>query len=135
MLAKVNRHVLPFFCCLAMLCYLDRVNLAFAARQLNEDLGFSKAVYGLGSGAHSRHSCNGMFSIQLCANSGLAAALSAHQLRCGCLPVFFSSCWIIHSWAVPSVGHRITAMQQPDQMPRTFPAISAKGRICGAADA
>ena len=50
-LAKVNGHILPLFCCLAMLCYLDRVNLAFAARQLNEDLGFSKAVYGLGSGA------------------------------------------------------------------------------------
>ena len=51
MLGKVNGHILPLFCCLAMLCYLDRVNLAFAARQLNEDLGFSKAVYGLGSGA------------------------------------------------------------------------------------
>lgn len=50
-LGKVNGHILPLFCCLAMLCYLDRVNLAFAARQLNEDLGFSKAVYGLGSGA------------------------------------------------------------------------------------
>ena len=53
MLAKVNGHILPLFCCLAMLCYLDRVNLAFAARQLNEDLGFSKSVYGLGSGACS----------------------------------------------------------------------------------
>ena len=50
-LGKVNGHILPLFCTLAMLCYLDRVNLAFAARQLNEDLGFSKAVYGLGSGA------------------------------------------------------------------------------------
>ena len=53
MLSKVNRHILPLFCCLAMLCYLDRVNLAFAARQLKEDLGFSKAVYGFGSGARS----------------------------------------------------------------------------------
>ena len=49
-LQKVNRHLLPLFCTLAMLCYLDRVNLAFAARQLNADLGFSKKVYGLGSG-------------------------------------------------------------------------------------
>lgn len=52
-LAKINRHLLPLFCTLAMLCYLDRVNLAFAARQLNDDLGFSKRVYGLGSGMSS----------------------------------------------------------------------------------
>jgi hypothetical protein len=65
-LAKVNRHILSFFCCLAMLCYLDRVNLAFAARQLNEDLGFSKAVYGLGSGACA--------TTRLCASSSLNLA-------------------------------------------------------------
>ena len=65
MLAKVNGHILPLFCSLAMLCYLDRVNLAFAARQLNEDLGFSKAVYGLGSGAGSAAPMHADFQVML----------------------------------------------------------------------
>ena len=64
MLGKVNGHILPLFCCLAMLCYLDRVNLAFAARQLNEDLGFSKAVYGLGSGAGLGGRCCLVFRLE-----------------------------------------------------------------------
>ena len=44
-------HLLPQFFCVALLCNLDRANLAFAATQLSRDLGFSKPVYGLGSGA------------------------------------------------------------------------------------
>jgi sugar phosphate permease len=30
--------------------YIDRTNLAFASVQLNEDIGLSASVYGLGSG-------------------------------------------------------------------------------------
>ena len=49
-LAKLHRHVLWPFCALTVLNYLDRSNLAFAALELNADLGFSDYVYGAGSG-------------------------------------------------------------------------------------
>lgn len=38
---KLDRHILASFCVLTVLNYLDRTNLAFAALQLNKDLGFS----------------------------------------------------------------------------------------------
>jgi len=49
-MAKVARRVLPFVFLLYIVCYIDRVNVAFAALQMNADLGFSATVYGLGSG-------------------------------------------------------------------------------------
>ncbi|KAK9803354.1 hypothetical protein WJX73_008105 [Symbiochloris irregularis] len=49
-IAKVYWHLLPLFLPLSLLCSLDRANLSFAALQLNKDLGFSKEVYGFGSG-------------------------------------------------------------------------------------
>ncbi len=47
---KLNRNLLPLFFLTTVLCYVDRTNLAFAALQLNKDLGFTEKVYGLGSG-------------------------------------------------------------------------------------
>ena len=52
-LRKVNRHLLPLFFCVSLLCNMDRGNLAFAAPQLSADLRFTKATYGLGSGESS----------------------------------------------------------------------------------
>src|SRR5882724_11590015 len=49
-LAKVTRRLLPFLFLLYIVCFLDRVNIGFAALQLNQDLGFSPAVYGFGAG-------------------------------------------------------------------------------------
>jgi MFS transporter, ACS family, tartrate transporter len=49
-LAKVTRRLLPFLFLLYIVCFLDRVNLGFAALQMNHDLGFSPAVYGFGAG-------------------------------------------------------------------------------------
>ncbi|MBS0639255.1 MAG: MFS transporter [Proteobacteria bacterium] len=47
---KVLRRLIP----LAIICYfvnyLDRVNLSFAALEMNKDLGFSSTVYGFGAG-------------------------------------------------------------------------------------
>jgi len=47
---KVVRRLIP----LAIICYfvnyLDRVNLSFAALEMNKDLGFSSTVYGFGAG-------------------------------------------------------------------------------------
>jgi ACS family tartrate transporter-like MFS transporter len=47
---KVFWHLVPFL----MFCYffnfLDRVNVSFAALDMNRDLGFSASVFGFGSG-------------------------------------------------------------------------------------
>ncbi len=47
---RVSRHLVALFFLLAITCYLDRANLAFAASQLREDLHFSATTYGLGAG-------------------------------------------------------------------------------------
>jgi ACS family tartrate transporter-like MFS transporter len=49
-LAKVTRRLLPFLFLLYLVCFLDRVNIGFAALQMNRDLGFGPAVYGFGAG-------------------------------------------------------------------------------------
>ena len=49
-LRKVTRRLLPFLLLLYVIAWLDRVNVGFAALQMNHDLGFSPFVYGLGAG-------------------------------------------------------------------------------------
>ncbi len=49
-LAKVGWRLLPFLLLLYVVAWLDRVNIGFAALQMNADLGFSAAVYGFGAG-------------------------------------------------------------------------------------
>ncbi len=49
-LNKVSRRLIPLLFVLYVIAYLDRVNVGFAALQMNQDLGFSSTVYGLGSG-------------------------------------------------------------------------------------
>jgi ACS family tartrate transporter-like MFS transporter len=48
--ATVRRRLIPFLFLLYVVAYLDRVNIGFAALDMNRDLGFSATVYGLGSG-------------------------------------------------------------------------------------
>ncbi|KAG2428196.1 hypothetical protein HXX76_011876 [Chlamydomonas incerta] len=50
MFNKVSTRLLPLFFVMVIMCYVDRTSLAFAAIQLNADLGFPPAVYGMGSG-------------------------------------------------------------------------------------
>ena len=47
--AKVRARLLPVLFVAALLCYIDRTNLSFAAIQMNKDLGFSNIVYGVGA--------------------------------------------------------------------------------------
>ncbi|MGF7033580.1 MFS family permease [Paenibacillus mucilaginosus] len=47
---KVTLRLLPFLFLCFTISILDRVNIGFAALQMNQDLGFSDAVYGLGAG-------------------------------------------------------------------------------------
>lgn len=47
---RVGRRLVPFLLLLFVACYLDRVNVGFAALQMNRALGLSAAAYGLGAG-------------------------------------------------------------------------------------
>src|SRR5215472_12342631 len=47
---RLRLRLCPFLFILYIVNYLDRTNLGFAALQMNEDLQFSQAVYGLGIG-------------------------------------------------------------------------------------
>jgi ACS family tartrate transporter-like MFS transporter len=49
-LRKVWRRLLPLLLLLYVVSWIDRVNVGFAALQMNHALGFSAAVYGLGAG-------------------------------------------------------------------------------------
>jgi ACS family tartrate transporter-like MFS transporter len=47
---KVAARLIPVLLVLYVIAYLDRVNVTFAQDKLQEDLGFSGAVYGFGAG-------------------------------------------------------------------------------------
>jgi ACS family tartrate transporter-like MFS transporter len=49
-LAKVRRRLIPFLFLLYIVAYLDRINVGFAALQMNQALGFSATTYGFGAG-------------------------------------------------------------------------------------
>ena len=48
--AKVRRRLIPILFLVYIVAYLDRINVGFAALQMNQALGFSATVYGLGAG-------------------------------------------------------------------------------------
>ena len=48
---KIYMRLLPFCFVLYFICYLDRVNIGFAALTMNRDIGLSAYVFGLGAGA------------------------------------------------------------------------------------
>jgi ACS family tartrate transporter-like MFS transporter len=50
-MGKVYLRLLPFCFVLYFICYLDRVNIGFAALTMNKDLGLSSYIFGLGAGA------------------------------------------------------------------------------------
>lgn len=47
---KVYWRILPFPGLLYFICYIDRVNVGFAALTMRGDLGLSQAAFGLGAG-------------------------------------------------------------------------------------
>ena len=49
-LAKTRRRLIPFLFLLYIVAYLDRINVGFAALQMNQALGFSPTIYGFGAG-------------------------------------------------------------------------------------
>jgi ACS family tartrate transporter-like MFS transporter len=48
---KVYRHLLPLTMLMYFLCYIDRINVSFAALTMNKDLGLTAATYGFSSTA------------------------------------------------------------------------------------
>jgi ACS family tartrate transporter-like MFS transporter len=49
-MTKVMWRIIPLILVAYLFAYLDRVNVSFAAADMNADLGFSATVYGLGGG-------------------------------------------------------------------------------------
>ncbi len=49
-LSKVRRRLLPFLFALYIVAYLDRINVGFAALQMNREIGLSQAAFGFGAG-------------------------------------------------------------------------------------
>lgn len=49
-MTKAMWRILPFFLIAYIIAFIDRVNVSFAALQMNADLGFSATVYGFGAG-------------------------------------------------------------------------------------
>src|SRR6202030_797547 len=49
-ISKVSRRIVPFVALCYFVCYLDRVNVGFAALQMNGDLGFTVTMFGWGAG-------------------------------------------------------------------------------------
>ena len=49
-LKRVTRRLVPFAFLCYVVAYIDRVNIGFAATQLQRDLGLSDAAYGVGAG-------------------------------------------------------------------------------------
>ena len=48
---KVYWRLLPLSILTYFLCYLDRINVGFAALTMNKDLGLDAATYGMAAGA------------------------------------------------------------------------------------
>jgi sugar phosphate permease len=47
---KIAWRLIPFLFICYIVAFLDRVNVGFAKLQMQDDLGFSSTVYGLGAG-------------------------------------------------------------------------------------
>jgi ACS family tartrate transporter-like MFS transporter len=49
-LRKITLRIIPFLFVCYITAWFDRVNVGFAALQMNQDLGFSPTQFGFGSG-------------------------------------------------------------------------------------
>src|SRR5687767_14175391 len=47
---RITRRVMPFLLIIYVVAYLDRVNVAYAALEMQRALGFSDKVFGAGAG-------------------------------------------------------------------------------------
>jgi len=47
---RVSWRLMPFLLLAYLICYIDRVNVGFAALQMNKAVGIDPKTYGLGAG-------------------------------------------------------------------------------------
>jgi MFS transporter, ACS family, tartrate transporter len=47
---RVSWRLMPFLLLAYLICYIDRVNIGFAALQMNKAVGIDPKTYGLGAG-------------------------------------------------------------------------------------
>jgi MFS family permease len=66
-LRKLSWRLVPFLFLLYIVAYLDRINVGFAALQMQQELQFNDAVYGLGAGLFFA----GYFCLQVPSNLAL----------------------------------------------------------------
>ncbi|GBF97443.1 MFS transporter [Raphidocelis subcapitata] len=89
---KLNTRVLSLLFLVAMMCYIDRTNLAFASVSMTADLGFNAQVYGLGSGLFFVGYSLSMVPAQLALlRVGAPRALSAIVIAWGAAAMAFSA--------------------------------------------
>lgn len=49
-ISRLNWRIIPLFIIIYVINFLDRVNVGFAALQMNEELSFTPEIYGFGAG-------------------------------------------------------------------------------------
>lgn len=90
-LRKLNLHIMIKFCLLTLLNHMDRANLAYASVQLNQDLGYSDAVYGAAAGVFFVSYAIFQVPIQLTAQRiGLPRAIGILMVGWGCVATSFA---------------------------------------------
>ena len=71
---RVLGRLIPFIFLCYVVAYIDRVNIGFAAVEMQKDLGLSDAVYGLGRRASSSSATSCSRSPATSSSSGWARA-------------------------------------------------------------
>src|SRR5712671_2688595 len=108
---KVSWRIVPFVALCYFVCYLDRVNVGFAALQMNSDLGFTATVFGWGAGIFFF----GYFFFEVPSNLALER--------------FGARLWIARimvTWGLLSAGADLERMEPPL---RPLPARRRRGRL------
>jgi ACS family tartrate transporter-like MFS transporter len=87
-LTKVAWRLFPFLLLLYIVSFLDRINVSFAALQMNKDLGFSDSVFGFGAGIFFLgYSVFGVPSNILIERFGARRIISTIMVIWGCITV------------------------------------------------
>ena len=87
-LTKVAWRLFPFLLLLYIVSFLDRINVSFAGLQMNQDLGFTDAVFGFGAGIFFLgYSVFGVPSNILIERFGARRIISTIMVIWGCITV------------------------------------------------
>ena len=114
-LRKVTRRHIPFLFLLYIVACLDRVNVGFAALQMNADLRFSAATFGFGSGIFFLGYC-------LCeVPSNLVLDQSFATTRGVCDPSCCLTIWICAACALRAAVRASIAFCRPLRLESSFP--------------